>query len=127
MWLYSKYGKADKCENKDCTGKSSVYNWALKSGKEYEKNRDNFIMLCTSCHRIYDENLISRKNKSKAQIGNTNGNKEVMQYNPKNGEFTVYSSISEAVKEFNILPTSISNCLNGRAKTAGGYVWKYLN
>lgn len=30
----------------------------------------------------------------------------------------------EASKENAILPTSISNCIHGRSKSAGGFIWK---
>ena len=54
FWLQRLYGKADKCENEGCTGKSNSYEWALKSGLEYERKRESFIQLCKSCHRKYD-------------------------------------------------------------------------
>ena len=37
----------------------------------------------------------------------------------------IYSSIREAAKAVDIVPSNISNCLAGRRKTAGGYHWKY--
>jgi len=53
-WLAYNFGKADKCENPECLGKSLRYEWALKKGLVYEKNRDNFWMLCRKCHARYD-------------------------------------------------------------------------
>lgn len=51
--------------------------------------------------------------------------KKVTQYN-RNGEFIKeYESISEAARQLNMLNPSIVNCLKGRAKSAGGYIWKY--
>lgn len=38
-----------------------------------------------------------------------------------------YDAISEAARETGINPGSISNMLNGKSKTAGGYHWKYIN
>lgn len=35
-----------------------------------------------------------------------------------------YFNITEASKENAILPTSISNCIHGRSKSAGGFIWK---
>lgn len=60
-WLRFKYGRANKCEGKDCTGTSSKFNWALKKGKKYEYKRENFIHLCRSCHAKYDCSEITRK------------------------------------------------------------------
>ena len=55
-WLRYHYGSANKCENKECSSISKNYTWALIHGKEYEKNRDNFRMLCAKCHLKYDYN-----------------------------------------------------------------------
>lgn len=38
-----------------------------------------------------------------------------------------YISLSDAARELNIPKSSISNVLNGRMKTAGGYNWEYLS
>lgn len=55
LWLRKEYGPANKCSNKiDCPKKAEVYNWCLKKGKEYERKRQNFIMLCRACHVKYD-------------------------------------------------------------------------
>jgi len=37
-----------------------------------------------------------------------------------------YKSVEEASMDLGIIPTGISNCLNGRSKSSGGYQWKYL-
>jgi len=48
-----KFGKADKCENKTCLGISKRYEWANKSGL-YKPEKNDWMSLCTSCHRKYD-------------------------------------------------------------------------
>lgn len=53
-WLGRKFGSASKCEGSECKGVSIVYQWALIKGKEYEKKRENFMMLCRACHYKYD-------------------------------------------------------------------------
>lgn len=53
-WLDVNYGKPFRCENKKCEHRSIWFDWALKTGKQYERNRDNFLRLCRSCHRRYD-------------------------------------------------------------------------
>lgn len=53
-WLDSNFGKPKICENINCKKKSNWYDWALKKGKIYTRDRDNFLRLCRSCHRIYD-------------------------------------------------------------------------
>jgi len=54
QWLAKKYSKADKCTCTTCTKKSKTFEWALKKGCEYAKNKDNFIQMCKSCHAKYD-------------------------------------------------------------------------
>lgn len=53
-WLLRSFGKSDKCEGEQCSGKSKTYTWALKPNKRYEKERENFIQLCRSCHTKLD-------------------------------------------------------------------------
>ena len=57
MWLKTKFGKANKCEWKECKGRSKTFQWALIFGKKYEKKRENFFMLCSPCHCHYDRVL----------------------------------------------------------------------
>lgn len=68
-WLARKYGKANKCEYIHCKypRKTSnnkillapkIYNWALIHGKEHDHKRENYMMLCCSCHSRYDHNTI---------------------------------------------------------------------
>jgi len=53
-WLRKNFGKASQCVSKDCMKTSTSYHWALKKGKEYSTDRNNFIELCVSCHIKYD-------------------------------------------------------------------------
>ena len=64
-WLVRMFGKANKCENLLCVyprknkGGNIVkmakrFEYALMVGKKYERKRENYIMLCPSCHRKYD-------------------------------------------------------------------------
>jgi hypothetical protein len=44
----------------------------------------------------------------------------------KTGELVkTYISLAEAERLSGVYKNAISNCLNGRAKTSGGFVWKY--
>ena len=54
-WLRVQYGRPDRCESKTCKGTSHRYEWALRSGKFYAKNRKNYMRLCQTCHRQYDK------------------------------------------------------------------------
>lgn len=56
-WLRINFGKADKCENKNCKIiKPKRFEWALIRGKKHSHNRKNYIQFCISCHRKYDYN-----------------------------------------------------------------------
>ena len=49
-----RYGKATRCENPNCSGKSNVFDWSLKEGKRYSLNINDYQMLCRSCHMLQD-------------------------------------------------------------------------
>ena len=55
MWLKYHFGKANKCENPSCKNKSKRYEWAKLKDKEHDHIRENYWMLCKSCHMQYDE------------------------------------------------------------------------
>jgi len=61
VWLRHKYGAATHCENKECPGVSTNYQWAKLSGVEYDYKRENFIQLCRSCHAKYDSTEKSKQ------------------------------------------------------------------
>lgn len=74
MWLRAKFGTANLCENKkcfyprlNCKGKTVMgtknFNWAKIRGKEYKRKRENFVMLCRSCHTSYDCSLQKAQNR----------------------------------------------------------------
>lgn len=49
-WISYNFGKANKCENKDCTGIYKKYEWSNISGK-YRRSIKDWEQLCISCHR----------------------------------------------------------------------------
>lgn len=53
-WLYSEYGNASRCENKNCSGDCKTFEWAKRKGVRYMRRRENFIQMCVICHRSYD-------------------------------------------------------------------------
>lgn len=57
-WLRSTFPDAGPCEQ---CGSSSHVDWALKTGCQYERKRENFARLCRSCHMKYDYANGSRK------------------------------------------------------------------
>ena len=56
--MREKYGHASICENANCTYENPKrYEWANLDHK-YGESRDEWMMLCVSCHRLYDRGKI---------------------------------------------------------------------
>lgn len=51
--------------------------------------------------------------------------KQINQYDINNNYLKTWESIIEASKSLNIKAQNISSCCRNKAKTAGGYIWKY--
>ena len=140
-WLNYNHGKAIKCENEKCTSVNPKrFEWALLKGKDYAKDRNNYIQLCPSCHRKYDFTEDQRLNQSKAAKGRVvskitrkkislagkgKGNIPVIKLSRDGKKIEEFDSVSSAAKATGILQTAISNTLTNRAKTAGGFLWQY--
>jgi len=141
--LKKRYGNASCCENKDCKSVNPKrYEWALRKGHTYSSDRKDYIQLCPSCHRKYDFTESTRLKQRLAKIGKPmykDGmekwvlkgieatRKSIFQLS-KNGELIKeWHSITEACKDLQINNSSISNCLKGLSKNAGGYLWKLKN
>lgn len=70
VWIKRNWGKPNKCENKckypriNARGKLMLepkrYEWSNITGA-YDRNRENWQMLCPSCHRSYDYKFNIRK------------------------------------------------------------------
>lgn len=56
---------------------------------------------------------------------NSNNHKSINQYNKERDFIRTWDCIKDASEELNISCSSISNCLNKKSKTAGGFIWKY--
>lgn len=65
-WLKINFGKANKCEGDDCRQNSNKFDYALIHGKEHDHKRENYIMLCRSCHVRYD---MTDARRSKISLG----------------------------------------------------------
>ena len=56
-WLFRHYGHAETCSHCGIKGEKKGRMWTIEwaNAKEvYERNIENFIPLCRSCHRIFD-------------------------------------------------------------------------
>jgi len=87
-WLSKNFGKAYKCENPNCEKKSKNYEWALKTGRKYSRNKEDYLMLCISCHRKYDMTEEEKKKISKTLTGHKSWNNWKSIRRNKLGRFT---------------------------------------
>lgn len=126
--LVKKHGRATHCSNKNCSFKAPKrYEWALKKGRSYSTDIRDYLALCPSCHRKYDDteerrNRISADHKGKIYH---NRMKEVIQCDLSGSPINTFTSIREAQRQTGVIHTAIHNMLAGRAKSAGGFIWKF--
>ena len=82
------------------------------------------------CHELSKEHKqkISENNGMKGKFGSEHPNsKQVAQYDKQTNELIkVWDSLSDVTRELGIDHSSISKCCKRKRKSAGGYVWKYV-
>ena len=61
-WIKKQWGIAERCDNKSCKGLGARFEWANISKKyikeNYTRNREDWMQLCSFCHRQYDHGLL---------------------------------------------------------------------
>lgn len=57
---------------------------------------------------------------------NSPNSKKVMQYDKEYNLIKIWDSTMDAQRELNIKSYNISKCCNGKTKSAGGFIWKYI-
>jgi len=69
-WLRYHHGKANKCQNPNCKGKSIKYEYALKKGLEHARNINHYMELCKVCHHgWYDVEVYYQAYKNRNYTG----------------------------------------------------------
>lgn len=53
--------------------------------------------------------------------------KKIIQYDLEGNYIKEWDCIKQVEEELNIKSNNLGNCLKGRNKTAGGYIWRYIN
>jgi len=125
-WIARNYGKADKCVGADCKGMSKKYEWALIKGNSHGRDINSYMMLCRSCHGIYDMTDQNRERKRKSMLGKNLGRvtrTTHLRLSICDDLGNVYHSVTQAAELSGISRRAISNNLNNRSKSAGGRVW----
>lgn len=115
------YGKAQHCSICSIKNKKS-YQWALITGKNYSLNIEDYIPLCSSCHKKYDYTDEMRLNNSKSKKGIP---REYCRIKVVLNDSEVFDSLTIASIEKGILKSSIANNLSGLSKKTKVGVWKY--
>lgn len=87
--------------------------------KDENKENNHFSNL-EWCTKQYNNTYGTRIDKAKQKLFI-----KVQKYSKDNIFIEEYNSIDEAGLLNNILPCNISNVLNGKQKTAKGFIWKY--
>lgn len=105
QWLKKNYGKSNRCELCGDGSRAARYEWALIDGKSHEKARDNYMMLCTLCHRKYDWHT-GRHERQKEILRNAG-----MMYGGNNGKIMRKFTEREA-------QTIRERCKNGESQCA---------
>lgn len=116
--IINNYGNAAKCEHcKSTTAKR--YEWCLREGHEYSSNPEDYLQLCTSCHRKYDFNeSIRTKLKVKKQ-----GESHNMAKLSEAKVLEIYDLLKTGVqnnqiaKGYNLDPSTISDIKRGKRWT----------
>lgn len=99
-----------------------------KDGDKHNNNIENLEYVTRSENMIHAYRVLGKKN-NKTNLGNFYGKsfrkEPIKQYDKNMNEVKSFDCIRRASHELCILETSIANCLNGRCRTSGGFIWKY--
>ena len=94
--------------------------------KEQVNHKDGVKMNNSVFNLEWVTNRENQIHKFQAGLGN-NFTRKIGQYNLNNILIKEFSSIAGASKETNIVKTNIWGVLKNKTKTAGGFIWKYLD
>lgn len=123
-WIGSHWGNAKLCEL--CEGLNAKrFEWALKKGRSYSRERQDYIMMCVSCHRKYDMTDAKKKKLSKYFTDNPSFSVPVIQFDLDGNELNRFSNMTVAARSVNRSSSSIRQCLSGISNTSGGFKWEY--
>jgi group I intron endonuclease len=123
---------------KDALQKSEKWQTAVREGRigiKYKKEKKKIISeevkkkISEGLHKYYEKNI---ENHTKLNIEKHNKimseklGKKVSQYDLSGNYIKTYISISESFRQTKIPKTSIRCCAIGQLKTAGGFIWKWV-
>lgn len=113
-----------------CKGKQKTagnYQWKYYTNN-YPLNLPPIINLYPKSDEFKKQQSIKLKGKSKPKGFGKHRYKAIIQLDKNNNKIAEYSSIREACYQFNgdinKVESNIGGCINGKQKTAYGYIWK---
>lgn len=65
--IWTKFGKASRCDNALCKGESKTFGWSNVSGK-YRADPKDWKQMCTSCHMTKDHRKRKMSDRDRLQI-----------------------------------------------------------
>lgn len=135
---YSKDGIRKCCNNDIKTYKSFVWQYNEISKEEIKsriirKTHNNGWKLSEETKNKISISNTGKKRDNQFKIKMSKSRKKMTgEKNPKSKKVLcielneIFNGTREAARILNICSSSISNCCNGKRKTAGGYQWKYI-
>lgn len=98
--------------------------WKLPQINHKDENKENnCVWNLEWCTRLYNTNYGTRNERISEKMKQIKG-KPIRQYTLDGQFIAEYDSLVDASKETGILKTSICNCLKGRSKNSGGFLWQ---
>lgn len=131
-WLHYRHGKPNHCENPKCDGLGKRYEYALKHGHEHKRDINNYMQLCSKCHRNYDmtdekASIISKRIAGKYNenlyLGPISLKKQVLLIE----ENKVFESGKDLADYIGCNKSSVYMVISGKRKSIKGFHIKRLN
>lgn len=95
-------------------------------GNPLNNNVSNLEWCTQKENMIHCYNVLKHKSSNYKKYGEKSSNhRKVIQLDRNRKVIKIWDCIKNASLSLNIKPTSISNCLTKRSKTAGGFIWEY--
>lgn len=103
-------------------------NHAWKEGLNSSKNMDKAVLQYDAAKgtRLSAGGFIWKFENPKEPLKETGKKKKVAQYSVDNTFIAEYESISEAHRVTKINRKGINDCCNGKLKTSGNFIWKFI-
>lgn len=106
-------------ETRSKLSESNRKRWQSMNADKREKEAER-------CRHMFEGHRHTEQSNKKNMMNNPN-RKTVIQLTVTGELVAEYNSIREAEKKNNIKHPCVSNCINGKTNTAGGFVWKVKN